>query len=393
MAIRNLGRVGFVAQGQFDPSKTYKRLDCVTLDGIMYAARVDVPSGVEVTNEAFWQKIIDTSIAIDEINGILSGTVESAQQINSDLSDTIGAAGQKNTELEGTIENAQLADATLKETIESAQTSDEELKQTIEDSGDANMTLETTIENSETANTNLTDSISTASALKTGLDESVVQANSINEELKETFATSDFELRVASLENDVNFLHPLTIDSFSVKVNGTSSNMAEKGSTVTSEVFSFSVNRFKTQMKLNGEVVTGNSATLSETLTENKTYTLEATLDGTRKTASATVQFVTPVYYGISSSYELSNQTVLSLTKALATSRSRTFSVTAGSGQYILYAIPKAYGTPVFKVGGFEGGFTNVGDFDFTNASNYTEAYSLYRSVNAGLGSTSVTVS
>ena len=84
---------------------------------------------------------------------------------------------------------------------------------------------------------------------------------------------------------------------------------------------------------------------------------------------------------------------MLALTRVLTASRARSFTVSAGDGQYILFALPVALGVPTFKVGGFEGGFELQGEFDFTNASGHTEAYRLYRSTNAGLGSTTVSVS
>ena len=46
----------------------------------------------------------------------------------------------------------------------------------------------------------------------------------------------------------------------------------------------------------------------------------------------------------------------------------------------------------MFFVGGFEGGFALEKTFDYTNPSGYTEAYDVYKSTNAGLGSTKVDV-
>lgn len=192
----------------------------------------------------------------------------------------------------------------------------------------------------------------------------------------------------AGLKDEIDFLHPLSITSFSV-----SPNLAEKGSTVSSETFAFAVNRLGAVLTLDDQTITGNSATRADVLTADKTYTLKAALNGATKTATSTIKFVAPVYYGVSDSYALENTTVLALTRVLTTSRSRNFTVTAASGQYILYALPTSLGTPTFKVGGFEGGFTLAGTFDFTNSSGHTESYNLYRTVNAGLGSTSVTVS
>lgn len=81
------------------------------------------------------------------------------------------------------------------------------------------------------------------------------------------------------------------------------------------------------------------------------------------------------------------------LTKSLQSSRAKTFTVNAAAGEYIWYACPVRYGTPAFNVGGFDGGFSKVKTFDFTNASNYTEAYQVWRSDNPGLGNTTVKVS
>ena len=49
-----------------------------------------------------------------------------------------------------------------------------------------------------------------------------------------------------------------------------------------------------------------------------------------------------------------------------------------------------AFGTPTFKVGGFEGGFNLVKTFDHTNASGATVSYDVWQSTNAGLGNTTV---
>ena len=66
--------------------------------------------------------------------------------------------------------------------------------------------------------------------------------------------------------------------------------------------------------------------------------------------------------------------------------------VNAGAGEKIVYAIPTSFGTPTFNVGGFDGGFTKAQTLEFTNASGYKQSYDVWMSVNAGLGSTAVTV-
>ena len=71
--------------------------------------------------------------------------------------------------------------------------------------------------------------------------------------------------------------------------------------------------------------------------------------------------------------------------------------------KYIWYAFPArfvdTYGEPVFTMGGYEGGFNKIEDADvyigdgFTNSQNFTESYCVYRSTNAGVGDSPITVS
>lgn len=78
----------------------------------------------------------------------------------------------------------------------------------------------------------------------------------------------------------------------------------------------------------------------------------------------------------------------------ISNSEVRTFSVTAGAGEYIAYAWPKrtdgAPSTLTFWVGGFEGGFQGAKTISVTNRNGYTEDYYLAQSSNANLGATSV---
>lgn len=69
------------------------------------------------------------------------------------------------------------------------------------------------------------------------------------------------------------------------------------------------------------------------------------------------------------------------------------FTVTASDGNFIFFAVPKSFGdSPAFFVGGFEGGFALYKTFDFTNASGATVSYNVFKSTNADLGETTVTV-
>src|SRR5699024_10268551 len=97
-----------------------------------------------------------------------------------------------------------------------------------------------------------------------------------------------------------------------------------------------------------------------------------------------TIQFQPKVYWGVSTKTSLESADILGLaSSALAGSRGRTFSVNAGDGEYIYYAIPSSFGTPTFNVGGFDGGFVKVGTISHQNASGYTQNYDVWKSVNA----------
>ena len=184
----------------------------------------------------------------------------------------------------------------------------------------------------------------------------------------------------------------ITIKSFTNNV-GT----AEIGSTVTSVTLSWSFSKTPTTLTLDGESV----ATFLEgvakknlNLKANKTFTLKATDERDAvATRTTSISFLNGVYYGVSAiPATLDSAFVLTLTKELRSNKKPSFTANAGAGQYIYYCLPKRFGTCAFTVGGFTGGFTLVDTIAFTNASGYTEDYYIYRSDNAALGSTSVTV-
>ncbi|MBQ8429082.1 MAG: hypothetical protein IJX30_03185 [Clostridia bacterium] len=138
-------------------------------------------------------------------------------------------------------------------------------------------------------------------------------------------------------------------------------------------------------------LVAGTTATATAAaVTTDTTFKIVVTDDlGHETTATKTLSFYNGVYTGVADA----GAGIAGLSKTLQGGRNKTFTVTAGAGEYIYYACPVRYGTPVFKVGGFEGGFSLVSSGDFTNASGYTEGYQLWRSVNANLGAVTVTVS
>nr|DAL41302.1 MAG TPA_asm: hypothetical protein [Caudoviricetes sp.] len=112
------------------------------------------------------------------------------------------------------------------------------------------------------------------------------------------------------------------------------------------------------------------------------------------ETKTASIQWLNGVYTGAAAApATIDSAFIRTLTKSLQSGKGKTFTVNAVTGAYIWYACPVRYGTPAFNVGGFDGGFSKVATVEYTNPSNYTESYHVWRSDNSGLGSTTVKVS
>ena len=185
---------------------------------------------------------------------------------------------------------------------------------------------------------------------------------------------------------------PMAISAFTNNVN-----TVEMGSTVDAVTLNWTLNKDPKSQKVDNTPVEASERTLSLTgqgIKADKTFTLSAT-DERDKTVTKTtaIRFYNGVYWGIGdAAQEIDSAFILTLTKGLQASRGKTFTVKAGEGKHIFYAVPSRYGSCQFNVGGFDGGFNKVSTFEFTNASGYAENYDVYKSTNANLGSTTVTV-
>lgn len=186
---------------------------------------------------------------------------------------------------------------------------------------------------------------------------------------------------------------PIAITSFT-----NNKNIVEMGTKITDVILNWALNKDPKTMMINSESITPLSTRTKtysgQNITQNVAYTLKVTDE---KNASATkttsISFVNGVYWGAKEAPESYDSAfVLGLTKGLQGSKGKTFTVDAAAGQHIFYALPTRYGACTFSVGGFDGGFTKVSTIQFTNASGYAESYDIYKSVNAGLGNTTVTV-
>lgn len=174
-------------------------------------------------------------------------------------------------------------------------------------------------------------------------------------------------------------------------------NTVEMGSTVNTVVLNWNYNKTPKTLTLDGESIDVELKTKTienAAITKNKTFTLKATDDRNATSQKTTnITFLNGVYYGAAVAPEtVDSAFVLKLTKTLQGGKGKTFTVNAAEGESIFYIIPTRYGTPAFKVGGFDGGFTKLTTIQFTNASSYTESYDVWKSDNTGLGSTTVVV-
>lgn len=112
------------------------------------------------------------------------------------------------------------------------------------------------------------------------------------------------------------------------------------------------------------------------------------------KSAFVDVRWMLNTFWGVSDiplGYDQAFVEALS-NKALASSRGRTITVTAGAGQHIYYVLRTAYGTPTFTVGGFAGGFVLDDTINITNAYGTSTSYDIWRSENPDLGPTTVVI-
>ena len=183
--------------------------------------------------------------------------------------------------------------------------------------------------------------------------------------------------------------NPFDISSISINPN-----ISQMGSTVSPKLtWNYTHSTVKSQT-INNEAIENTLRTKTFTgVTTTTTYTLAATSNSNvEKSKSATITFANGVYYGKSTTSTYDSALISGLTKQLSNSKDRTITVNAGAGEYIFYCIPSRLGACSFNVGGFDGGFSKVATVNFTNSDNYQENYDIYKSDNANLGNTNVTI-
>ena len=183
---------------------------------------------------------------------------------------------------------------------------------------------------------------------------------------------------------------PLTINLTSNK-----QTTLEKGTIIDNIIFSWSYSKDITSQKFNNQAldVSVRSFTYNTPFNTNKSFKLEANDGKGDFNKSISFNFLNGRYWGVSNASTHDSDFILSLSKELSSSKSKTFTVNCGEGQYIYYCVPLSFGNCNFKVGGFDGGFNKIDTIEFTNASGFTESYNIYKSTNSNLGNTTVVVS
>ena len=215
--------------------------------------------------------------------------------------------------------------------------------------------------------------------------------------IKTNVGTNELTTTAKDLKGAVNELNtkiwdiqnPFDISSISV-----APNIAQVGSTVSPKLtWNYTHSTIKSQT-INKEAVENTLRTKTFTgVTTTTTYTLAATSNSNvKKSKTTTITFANGIYYGKSTTSTYDGALINSLTKQLSNSKNRTITVNAGAGEYIFYCIPSRLGACSFNVGGFDGGFSKVATIDFTNSDKYKEKYDIYKSDNANLGNTNVTI-
>lgn len=174
----------------------------------------------------------------------------------------------------------------------------------------------------------------------------------------------------------------------------------EIGAIISSPItFSWTINKTITSQSLTDCTIS--NATLrtvqytGSNISANKTFTLTVSDGKNSSNRSITYTFQHRKYWGVSTlpgTYNSAFIKSLTSSEFSTTKAKSSFNIISGTGQYIFYCFPTAWGTPTFNVGGFKGGFEKIATIDFTNASGNTTSFDIWKSENSNLGTQSIIV-
>lgn len=112
--------------------------------------------------------------------------------------------------------------------------------------------------------------------------------------------------------------------------------------------------------------------TVTDSASEDTTYTLEAVIKGVTKTATAYARFYYPQFAGASASESLASADVLALgKKVVAASVARTVTMEVAQGEYFWFAIPENFSITSIKMGGFDVSLNDVVTVAVDGRGNY----------------------
>lgn len=220
------------------------------------------------------------------------------------------------------------------------------------------------------------DNIEISEVGKTGKYEDIIGAPNYDEQIQ-------------NLGKQINEIqNPFDITSFNINPSA-----VERGSNI-NVTLSWSYSKDIINQYINNNVIDIELRQKTyENVISDTTYTIKGISEANvEKTKSISIKFYNGIYYGKSSSTIYDSVLINSLTKVLSDDKSRSITVNAGENEFIYYCIPSRLGIPTFFVGGFEGGFSKVNTISFTNSSNYSENYDIYKSSNSNLGNTTITI-
>lgn len=189
-------------------------------------------------------------------------------------------------------------------------------------------------------------------------------------------------------------LDDLLYTPITVSMTSTASAQNEMGSTISNPTYSWSISGGNEIQSLifNGQSIDTALRTITTDLIISSTTTITLVVsDGkSSKSASVTHQFLNGVYYGAATLPDdgYGSDFVSTLTKKLASSKSGSYVVNAGTDQYVYFCLPSTMGASAdnFSVGGFTGGFQFVETISYENQFGYACNYDIWRSDNPSLG-------
>jgi len=124
----------------------------------------------------------------------------------------------------------------------------------------------------------------------------------------------------------------------------------------------------------------------------NKSWTITVNDGKTSVSSTTSISFMWKRHWGVGSN-SITSQEILSLNNSeFSNDNPKVFNVNATNGNFIWYCYPKAWGESEFSVGGFTGGFNDPLEITHTNINGGITTYYCYRSTNANLGNTTITV-